>query len=87
GLNVGLIAAFFNFALMACSAAGSYLIWLAYARLNGGTIDYNNPSEFIAVLGLMALTSFAVNSVLSAVYTGLKSGRDIWGEWNRNCLS
>ena len=87
GAKIKTITVLFNFALMTCSVGAAHFITLIFARLQGAPINYGRMSEFIAVLGLMALSAFAVNSTLGAIYTGLRSNRRVWDEWNRNCLT
>lgn len=78
--------AFFNGALMACATAATYAAIALYSRLTGGSLAQANISEFIALVGLMALVSFFVNTTLVAVYTALRTGTAVWSAWQEKSL-
>jgi len=44
-------------------------------------------SEFIALLTVMAVSHFVVNSICVAVHISLKSEKTIWQVWNEYCLN
>ncbi len=44
-------------------------------------------TSFVWLLGVMALSMFAVNSVLVAVYSSLKKELSFWKVWTDNCFS
>ena len=46
-----------------------------------------SATNFIALLTVMALTQFIVNSICVAGFAALKSGKSIWKVWNEYCLN
>lgn len=47
----------------------------------------NEPASFVWLLGLLALSLFAVNSLLISIYSSLKKDRSFWKVWTENCFS
>lgn len=43
-------------------------------------------TSFVWILAVMAATLFAVNSVLVAIYSALKTERSLWKVWFENCI-
>lgn len=78
---------FVNTGLMASSTAGAYLAFLAYTGISGKTPDFTDISQFLTLLGIMALVQFAVNSFLAAAATSLKQGLNIWQTWSEKCFA
>jgi diguanylate cyclase (GGDEF)-like protein len=76
----------FNAGLMACTTAGTYAAFIIYPKFSGSAPDFNNLPEFIALVGMMALIQFFVNSILVAIYQASKSGISIWQAWNEKCV-
>ena len=77
---------FQNTAIMAVSTAGTYGVVTGYKFFFGTQSDYSNNTEFLTILGLMALTQFAVNTSLVAIISNLKSDLPFWEVWNEKCL-
>ncbi len=51
------------------------------------TDKFENLPIFVAVLSVIALTQFLVNSVLVAFITAVKTGKTVWNVWNENCFN
>lgn len=77
---------FFNVALIACSTAGTYAVFLLYQKATGSKPNFNNLQEFAPLIGLMAIAQFFFNSVLAAVFQAFKSKVSVWKSWNEKCL-
>lgn len=82
------ITVFFNAGVMAvCTTItiatlhfSGYLVQLKYQAENQ---DWNG---FIIGLSILALTQFTVNTVVAAIYSGLKSDRPVWETWKTKYL-
>ena len=48
---------------------------------------FENLPIFVAVLSIIALTQFLVNSLLIAFITSIKTGKTLWNVWNENCFN
>ena len=75
-----------NGALMACATASSYLSLKLYPKITDNTLDFNNNSEFIALVGLIVLTQFITNTVLVAICESFRSGVSVWQSWNEKLI-
>jgi len=77
---------YFNGALMACSMAGTYGAVLLYHKFSGNAPDYKSISEFLPLIGLVAIVQFFFNSTIAAIYQSYKSNIPVWRAWNEKCL-
>lgn len=48
---------------------------------------FDNLPLFVAVLSVVTLTQFLINSVLVAFFTSVKASRTFWNVWNENCFN
>lgn len=77
------LTVFFNAATMAISTSAVVVVLQAsglYAEVPLLGIG-KNPSNFIIVLSLIALTQFLVNTSLASVHGALKDGIPLWETW------
>ena len=86
GVTMRSIVILFNGALMACATAGAYLALTLYPKITGRAPDFNNTTEFVALLGVMVLAQFATNTALVAVCESFRSGISIWQSWNEKLI-
>ena len=50
-------------------------------------IETGRYSEFVWLLGVMALAQFAVNSICVSVFVAIRSGKSAWRVWNEYCFN
>jgi len=50
-------------------------------------LQRNEPTSFVWLLALLALSLFLVNSFLVAIYSSLKKEQSFWKVWAENCLN
>jgi diguanylate cyclase (GGDEF)-like protein len=81
GITIRFDGVLFNTALMACSTFLS--AWAFRVALGSGSVSLQADSGtlFTAVC-LMALTQYAANSFLAAIYTACETNRGVWFTWN-----
>lgn len=77
---------FFNGSLMACTIAATHLAFIGYKWVSGSEPNFSNIPEFVALVGMMALVSFFVNSSLVSIYTALKTETSVWSAWHEKSL-
>lgn len=87
GVTIKVKTIFFNVGIAAISTfftAGviNFIFGNAEAIASGGS-----ATTFIALLTMMALTQFIVNSICVAGFISIKSGKSIWKVWNEYCLN
>lgn len=52
-----------------------------------GAKEFENIPEFVAVLTVIALIQFFINSTLIAFIASFRTGRKFWNVWNENCFN
>ncbi|MBS1794769.1 MAG: EAL domain-containing protein [Acidobacteria bacterium] len=87
GISIKTRTVLLNIAVAALAA------WLTTALVRTGfgaaeTVAYmESDTSLVAMVIVMALTQFVVNSVCVAIYVSLKSEKTIWQVWNEYCFN
>jgi diguanylate cyclase (GGDEF)-like protein len=87
GISIKTKTIFLNVAVAAIS---TFLTALAADYLFGATETVANTASntrLMAMITIMALTQFIVNSVCVAIFISLKSEKSVWEVWNEYCLN
>lgn len=87
GISIKTKTIFLNVAVAALS---TFLTALAADYLFGATETVANTASntrLMAMITVMALTQFIVNSVCVAIFIAMKSEKSVWEVWNEYCLN
>jgi diguanylate cyclase (GGDEF)-like protein len=87
GISIKTKTIFLNVAVAAIS---TFLTALAANYLFGATETVANTASntrLMAMITVMALTQFIVNSVCVAIFIAMKSEKSVWEVWNEYCLN
>ncbi|MFN0277658.1 MAG: putative bifunctional diguanylate cyclase/phosphodiesterase [Pyrinomonadaceae bacterium] len=68
-----------------CVFAASQVVSLIFGPTDI-ILQRGDGTSFVWLLAVMALTLFAVNSVLVAVFSSIKNDRSFWEVWSENCV-
>lgn len=78
---------YLNAALFALATGGTYGVYLICPQIFGSALNYNRPSEFIALLGGLALVQFAFNTTFAALAASARNNANFWQTWNEKCFA
>ena len=70
----------FNTSNAVCSTTVVYFIW-QYLPYLGLTNEYGNTANLISTLAVIALSQFALQSTIGAIYYSLKKNFNLWKTW------
>ncbi len=70
---------------IATFCAGQVSLFIFPEAVAGHQVE--NLPVFVAVLSVIALTQFLINSVQVAYFTSIKTGKTLWNVWNENCFN
>ncbi|MFN6964924.1 MAG: putative bifunctional diguanylate cyclase/phosphodiesterase [Pyrinomonadaceae bacterium] len=75
-----------NISMSAVSTAAACLVGI-YSPHLVGELELARTQDLITLLGLMAITQFAVSSTLAAMIQAMKDGTPLFATWRRDCFS
>lgn len=76
-----------NVSINAVSTALTFVVWQTIIKAGFVTVDPSRTQHLISIVGFLALTQFAVSSVLASAFQALKDGSNIFAIWRRDCFS
>ncbi|MEP6787167.1 MAG: EAL domain-containing protein [Acidobacteriota bacterium] len=88
GYSFGRLMILTNVAINSVSIAATYIVWLYIPRDTYITPNIASSQHLLATLGSLALTQFAVSSLLTALFLRLRDGvASFWVIWRQDCFS
>lgn len=75
-----------NFSIAAIVTTITYFVWSAFPQLTNNGLISSNTKYLISSLGILALTQFFVDSLLSAVIPSQKYNVSYWKIWRKECF-
>lgn len=76
-----------NVSMSAVSTSVTYFIWLMIPRFGLTDLGSTSTPHLVTVLGALALTQFAVSSLLAAIIQSVKDGSNLWHTWKEGCFT
>ncbi len=76
-----------NVSINAVSTTVTFAIWQAFTKITHVSFDPGVTQHLISIVGFLALTQFAVSSVLASVFHALKDDANLFATWRKDCFS